>query len=102
MIDRRRDDGARHFEWDEQKAASNEIKHAVTFDEAATVFGDSFAISFVDERHSESGLREIVIGHSERGRLLVVSFTERHGSVRLISARKATRNERHRYEQRFV
>ena len=100
MIDRRRDDGRLRFEWDEEKAKSNAGKHGVTFEEAATVFWDALAISVIDERHSETEMREIVIGRSERDRLLLVSFTERRGSIRIISARKATRSERQKYEQR--
>jgi len=101
MIDRRRDNGWGKFEWDEDKARSNLAKHGVTFEEATTVFMDPFAIIFTDERHSRDELREIIIGHSQFGQLLLVSFTERSDAIRLISARKATRNERRTYEQRF-
>jgi uncharacterized DUF497 family protein len=102
MIDRRRDYGWQKFEWDDDKARSNLAKHGVAFEEATTVFADSFAITFVDERHSREELREIIIGHSQFGQLLLVSFSERLGAVRIISARKATRNERRTYEQRFA
>jgi uncharacterized protein len=102
MIDRRRDYGWQNFEWDEDKARSNLAKHGVAFEEATTVFADPFAITFIDERHSHEELREIIIGHSRSGQLLLVSFTERLDAVRLISARKATRNERRKYEQRFA
>ena len=88
------------FEWDKRKAASNQRKHHVSFDEASTVFLDPLARIFDDETHSVEEPREIIIGHSILNRLVVVSFTERpSGAVRLISARLATRNEREDYEQ---
>jgi uncharacterized DUF497 family protein len=87
------------FDWDERKAASNEKKHGVTFDEATTVFYDPLAVIFDDEAHSEGEQREIIIGHSARNRLLLVCFTERHEVIRLISARLATRRERQDYEE---
>jgi uncharacterized DUF497 family protein len=87
------------FEWDEDKAAANQKKHGVTFEEAATVFTDSLAAIFDDEAHSEEEQREIIVGHSAENRLLLVSFTERAGAVRIISARRATRRERRDYEE---
>jgi uncharacterized DUF497 family protein len=88
------------FEWDQDKAASNEKKHRVTFDEASTVFADSLAVIFDDEEHSIDETREIIIGHSDFSRLLLVSFTERGKDViRIISARKATKKERRNYEE---
>jgi len=88
------------FEWDSKKAASNVTKHGVTFDEATTVFADPLAVIFDDEDHSQDELREIAIGHSILGQLLLVSFTERDKMlVRIISARKATRRERKDYEE---
>ncbi len=87
------------FEWDEQKAASNQKKHGVTFEEAATVFADPLAAIFDDEVHSEEEQREIIIGHSASDRLLLVCFTERAGAVRIISARRATKRERKDYEE---
>ena len=88
------------FEWDANKAATNLRKHAVSFDEASTVFDDPLACIFDDEDHSAEEAREIIIGHSIRGRLLVVSFVERvHEVVRIISARSATRRERKDYEE---
>jgi hypothetical protein len=87
------------FEWDSRKAATNIRKHDVSFDEASTVFDDPLAAIFDDETHSTSEVRELVIGHSVAGRLLVVGFTERPGErLRLISARAATRKERQDYE----
>ena len=88
------------FEWDSKKAASSVTKHGVTFDEAATVFGDPLAVIFDDEDHSQDERREIIIGHSILGQLLLVSFTERDKMVvRIISARKANRRERKDYEE---
>lgn len=87
------------FEWDEDKAAANEKKHRVTFEEAATVFSDPLAAIFDDEAHSEEEQREIIIGHSADNRLLLVSFTERGEAIRIISARRATKKERRDYEE---
>jgi uncharacterized protein len=87
------------FEWDLEKAASNLKKHGVTFEEAATVFGDPLAAIFNDQVHSEEEQREIIVGHSAKNRLLLVCFTERAGAVRLISARRATKRERKDYEE---
>ena len=88
------------FDWDVKKAASNVAKHGVTFEEASTVFGDPLAVIFDDEDHSQDEIREIILGYSFLGRLLLVSFTERDKMVvRIISARKATRRERQDYEE---
>jgi uncharacterized protein len=87
------------FEWDEDKAASNQKKHQIAFEEAATVFADPLAAIFDDEVHSAEELREIIIGHSARNQLLLVSFTERAGAIRIISARRATKRERKAYEE---
>ena len=88
------------FEWDEIKAASNFTKHGATFDEASTVFADPLAIIFDDDAHSQTELREIIIGHSILERLLLVSFTERGNDIiRIISARAATKRERNDYEE---
>jgi uncharacterized protein len=91
---------ALEFEWDAQKAESNLRKHRVSFEEATTVFGDSLALIFDDEAHSQYEPREIIIGHSDRNRLLLVSFTERSSITRIISARRATKKERRDYEER--
>jgi len=75
-------------------------KHGVSFDEASTVFADPLAVIFVDDEHSKDELREIIVGHSGLGRLLLVSFKERDRIiVRIISARKATRRERKNHEE---
>ena len=88
------------FEWDERKAVANLSKHKVSFEEAQTVFYDPLACIFDDEWHSTDEPREIIIGHSNSNRLLLVSFTERDaGLVRIISARRATRWERRDYEE---
>jgi uncharacterized DUF497 family protein len=70
----------------------------VSFEEAATVFANPLAAIFPDPDHSEQEHREIIVGHSDRHRLLVVSFTERGETIRIISARKATKRERKDYE----
>ncbi len=88
------------FEWDEDKARSNARKHGVTFEEASSVFADSLTAIFTDEAHSVEEVREIMVGHSAEGRLIVVSFTERSEAIRVISARQATKRERRDYEQR--
>ena len=87
------------FEWDESKADANLKKHGVSFEEAKTVFYNPMAIIFDDEAHSIDEQREIIIGHSRKNRLLLVSFTERSISVRIISARLVTRKEGEDYEQ---
>jgi len=88
------------FDWDQGKAGSNLRKHKVGFDEASTVFADPLARIFYDQDHSTDETREIIVGHSVLGRLLLVSFTERDRDlVRIISARAATRNERKSYEE---
>ena len=87
------------FEWDEEKDRSNRKKHGVSFDEAKTVFNDPFSITIADEQHSDDEARFIDIGLSSRGRLIVVSYTERGPNIRIISGRKATKVERRVYEQ---
>lgn len=88
------------FEWDLDKARSNQTRHGVSFDEAATVFDDSLARIFEDDLHSIKEAREIIIGHSIRGRLLLICFVERPQEViRVISARRPTRKERKDYEE---
>jgi uncharacterized protein len=86
------------YEWDDGKAATNIVKHQVSFEEASTVFADPLAVIFDDEVHSVEETRELILGHSASNRLLLVSFTERDGVVRIISARRATPKERRDYE----
>jgi len=87
------------FGWDRRKAAENRARHGVSFEEALTVFADPLARIFDDEDHSIDEHREIIIGHSIRERLLVVCFTSRGDAVRIINARRATKNERKDYEE---
>jgi uncharacterized protein len=86
------------FEWDPEKAMVNSAKHAVTFLEASTIFGDPFELTILDPTHSTDELRFISLGTSVTGRLLVVAYTERGPNIRIISAREATPSERRRYE----
>lgn len=93
-----------HFEWDEDKAASNAAKHGVTFEEAMGVFTDPLASSVVDPASPPGQERWVTIGLNLAQRLLVVVHTHIDISddiivVRIISARKATKNERKQYEQ---
>jgi uncharacterized protein len=88
------------FEWDPEKADENIRRHQVTFEEAETVFDDPLSPTFPDPEHSEGETRYLEIGYSKRHRLLVVSYTERQGQTRIISARYATRQERRSYEER--
>jgi uncharacterized DUF497 family protein len=87
------------FEWDPKKAESNTRKHGVGFDEASTVFGDPLSLLMPDPDHSLGEERYVVLGMSSLQRLLVVAFAERAPRTRLISARRATRRERRRYEE---
>ncbi|NUN64346.1 BrnT family toxin [Pseudanabaena biceps] len=87
------------FEWDNSKAITNLKKHGVSFEEAQTVFDNPLAVIFDDAAHSINEYREIIIGHSLRSQLLIISFTERSNSIRIISARPATRKEREEYER---
>jgi len=87
------------FEWDLEKAALNLSKHGVSFEEALTVFADPLAKIFDDESHSIGEQREIVIGHSVNQNLLLVCFTAQAESIRIFSAREATKRERKDYEE---
>jgi len=87
------------YEWDEEKAALNLKKHDVDFDEAATVFDDLFYIDFYDPKHSAEEHRFLMIGESNRQRLLIVSYIERDDKIRIISARELTPKEGRNYEQ---
>jgi uncharacterized DUF497 family protein len=87
------------FEWDSKKATDNLKRHGVSFEEAAATFVDPLAKIHSDPDHSASEHRAIIVGHSSRGGLLVVSFTDRGSNIRLISARLANRRERHDYEE---
>lgn len=87
------------FEWDPDKAVVNLRKHSISFQEAATVFGDSLSVTFPDPDHSIGEDRYVIIGISGSGQLLVVSHTDRGSRTRIISARRATRQERRFYEE---
>jgi uncharacterized protein len=87
------------FEWDQDKASSNLSKHGVSFKEAKSVFDDALYVDFYDPDHSGDEARYLIVGASNRGRLLIVSYTERDGSTRLISAREVTRSEQEVYEE---
>lgn len=86
------------FAWDSAKAAGNLKKHGVSFQEAATVFGDRLSVT-IEDPQSDSEQRFVTVGESFRGRLLVVSHAEKGETVRIISARTATRRERRAYEE---
>ncbi len=87
------------FEWDTNKARRNLQIHGVSFDEASTAFGDTLSLTIHDPLHSNEEERFILIGNSARNRLLVVVHTERRSTIRIISARKATKKERNQYEK---
>lgn len=87
------------FEWDENKAASNLVKHKILFEEAMTVFDDPLAATINDPDHSFEEMRFITIGMSLANRLLVVSHTIDQESVKIISVRKTTARERRNYEE---
>jgi uncharacterized DUF497 family protein len=86
------------FEWDENKAAQNFVKHGVSFEEAMTVFGDPLSDTFNDPDHSTDEHRFIIIDISEKGRMLIASHTD-EDAIRIISAREPTRAEREFYEE---
>jgi hypothetical protein len=90
------------FSWDASKAVTNLAKHSVSFEEAATVFSDPDALDWTDPDHSDRELRSKRLGASSRGRILIVVYTVRnidHGkeTIRIISARQASRKEREAY-----
>ncbi len=82
------------FEWDDDKAAENERNHqGVTFGEAASVFGDPLAVGGPDDEHSDDEERSTLVGYSYCKELMRVTYTERNGRVRIISARRCTRSQ---------
>lgn len=87
------------LEWNADKARQNAAKHGVTFEEAASVFGDPLELTIPDPNHSISEDRFVSVGTSEAGRLLVVGYTERGSKIRVIFARRATMREQHDYEE---
>jgi len=90
---------ALQFEWDSKKAQSNKKKHGITFEGASTIFGDSLSITIPDPAHSINEDRFITIGTSVNNKLIVVVHTDCDDIIRIISARKATRNEKRYYKQ---
>lgn len=87
------------FEWNPDKAELNSEKHNVSFEEAATVFNDPLSVTFPDPDHSVGESRYVIIGVSRFGQLLIVAHTDRGEKIRIISARKATRQEQRFYEE---
>ena len=87
------------FQWDPNKAKLNLRKHRVSFEEATTAFRDPLSATGDDPEHSTGENRFITFGLSSKGRLLTVSHTERGESIRIISARLATKQERNIYEE---
>ena len=81
------------FTWSRTKAAVNRDKHGVTFGEACTCFNDPWHVAMFDPDHSDDEDRELLIAHSNNGRLLLVSYTLRGTCARIISARRATQRE---------
>ena len=88
-----------HFIWNPKKAAENIGKHGVDFRDAMTVFADPLSVTIPDPVHSIREERYLTIGRSRQGRLIVVAHADRKNEIRLISARKATRTERKKYEE---
>jgi len=89
------------FEWDDEKARANERKHGVSFSEAQTCFYDLFAIETFDVEHSAGEDRFIIMGRSDRNRVIVTAFTLRAMTIRIISAREARHRERLEYEKQI-
>ncbi|MEK6776850.1 MAG: BrnT family toxin [bacterium] len=87
------------FEWDPKKSSSNLRKHKVSFEEASTALSDPMAATGTDPDHSIAEFRYVTFGISERGRLLVVAHTEQSETIRIISARLASKRERKIYEE---
>ena len=87
------------FTWNAAKSAANVRKHGISFEDASTAFGDPHSITVPDPLHSAAESRFALIGATKRGLIVIVSHTERNDTVRIISARKATRHERATYEE---
>ena len=87
------------FTWDPRKDESNQRKHRVGFREAASVLEDPLSTTYPDPTHSRAEQRYVTIGRSRLGKTLVVAHTERGNTIRIISARAATRRERRFYEE---
>ena len=87
------------FEWNDKKAITNKHKHGISFEEATTAFGDELSITIDDPLHSGDEDRLILIGQSETLKTLVVVHIEKRETIRIISARKATKKEQKFYEE---
>ena len=87
------------FEWDGSKARRNRMLHGVAFEEVESAFADPLGRIVDDPRHSREEPRYALVAQSERGRVLVIMFTERGKRIRVISARRATPTERRQYEE---
>jgi uncharacterized DUF497 family protein len=87
------------FEWDRRKAVSNSRKHGVSFEEAATAFGDPLSVTIHDPKHSDHEERFLLLGETRDKKLVVVAHTDRNDTIRIISARPATGREREEYEK---
>jgi uncharacterized protein len=89
------------FEWDTIKANSNIKKHGISFEEAQSVFYDEFAVQFFDNNHQDAENRFLMLGFSDKARILIVCHCERNddSSIRIISARKATKTECEYYKK---
>lgn len=85
------------FVWDQDKAWRNLAKHGVAFEEASTAFGDPLSVTRYDPDHSADEDRYLLLGATQAGRLVVVPYTDRRESIRMISARMASRHERRTY-----
>ena len=88
-----------NFDWDIDKAVSNKKKHGITFDEASTAFGDPMALDFGDPYHSEDEHRLLLFGITSNGLYVVISYTWRDDTIRIISAREMTRREKKIYSE---
>jgi len=86
------------FEWDPEKAEANLAKHGISFEEATSVWNDYFYVDFFDVEHSADESRFLIVGESSAGRYLIISYTERTNTTRIISARELTPKERRDYE----
>ena len=86
------------FEWDPEKENVNITKHGVSFDEAMSVFYDALSLTYPDPDHSVRENRSIIVGMSNKPRLLFISHIDKGNHIRIISARELTRKERKQYE----
>ncbi len=87
------------FEWDRRKAVLNIKRHGVSFEDAATAFGDPLSVTIHDPKHSDDEDRFLLLGETQDKKLVVVAHTDRKDTIRLINARPATRQERKDYEK---